>query len=513
MISLLRTSSLIALLTASLSCHAAATTTLPSVDAQPDPQKSYWREHVHYQYPVTMAKVADGKGRDWQIAYLDVYRGKPEDKARSPVLVLLHGRGMTSASWGDVMEKPLDAGMRVIAIDLPHYGKSLPGNLHLPPSRSLQDIRDVVYHLVVRQLGIERAAYLGHSLGGQVALGYALQHPAHVDKLMLLGANGLESTKGPVMARGVRLDDPAFTGNYEKFREAWSGAGTLHNFGRTAEDVENSFYTPLRVGSHPYLTRGQALAPYIIASRAQALKGNPQELERFQQMHSWELYAMYDEIRDGDPNALAPRLGKLAMPVFVAYGLQDPAFPMIGTGNTSFLWDVVDSAYDKTRKNRAPFQIKLYDKAGHFLHFDQPQAYADDLLAFLQTGKVQGKLYAGDPDNWQPAPPEELASLPDDIALFKKEAETAFRSRSMVNVETMFHPEFKGSTRTREQQLAWLSGFVPMFTSWSLVFFELEEKGDLMRAKIEYRTSMGSFPDEIVLKRHEGKWRFFGGVM
>ena len=77
------------------------------------------------------------------------------------------------------------SGFRVITPDLPHYGMSGPGNLDKSPARTMQDMRDVVHELVVNQLGVKRAAYLGHSLGGQLVTGYALTWPEAVQDLIL----------------------------------------------------------------------------------------------------------------------------------------------------------------------------------------------------------------------------------------------------------------------------------------------------------------------------------------
>ncbi len=86
----------------------------------------------------------------------------------------------------------LQRGLRVIAPDLPHYGMSGPGNLDKSPARTMQDMRDVVHELVVNQLGVKQAFYLGHSLGGQVVLGYALSWPDAVQGLVLEAPAGLE---------------------------------------------------------------------------------------------------------------------------------------------------------------------------------------------------------------------------------------------------------------------------------------------------------------------------------
>src|SRR3954463_16500684 len=40
----------------------------PAVD-EPDPAKSFWRDQVHYPFPVKYAKAADSRGVEWEIAY------------------------------------------------------------------------------------------------------------------------------------------------------------------------------------------------------------------------------------------------------------------------------------------------------------------------------------------------------------------------------------------------------------------------------------------------------------
>ena len=123
----------------------------------------------------------------------DRFKGTAAEKSKAPVLVLLHGRAMNSGYWGQLLEKPLAAGWRVIAIDWSHSGKSLPKNLNLPVNRSLEESRQLVFDLVVKQLGIHKATYLGHSLGGQLAAGYAIAHPENVERLVLYAPGGLES--------------------------------------------------------------------------------------------------------------------------------------------------------------------------------------------------------------------------------------------------------------------------------------------------------------------------------
>ena len=120
---------------------------------------------------------------------MDEYAGTDKDPK---VLVIIHGKGAFAGHYGNIMQYALRSGLRVIAPDLPHYGMSGPGNLDKSPARTMQDMREVVYDLVVNQLGVKKAIYLGHSLGGQLVIGYALTWPEAVQSLVLEAPAGLE---------------------------------------------------------------------------------------------------------------------------------------------------------------------------------------------------------------------------------------------------------------------------------------------------------------------------------
>ena len=118
---------------------------------------------------------------------MDEYAGTDKDPK---VLVIIHGKGAFGGHYGNIMQYALRSGLRVIVPDLPHYGMSGPGNLDKSPARTMQDMREVVYDLVVNQLGVKKAYYLGHSLGGQFVLGYALTWPEAVQGLVARSAGG-----------------------------------------------------------------------------------------------------------------------------------------------------------------------------------------------------------------------------------------------------------------------------------------------------------------------------------
>lgn len=94
-------------------------------------------------------------------------------------LVLLHGGYMDRRMWDDQFFV-LAERYQVIRYDIRGFGKS---DL---PQRPYAD-RDDLYALL-NFLGIQRTYLLGLSLGGEIALDFALEHPAMVDALILVGS-------------------------------------------------------------------------------------------------------------------------------------------------------------------------------------------------------------------------------------------------------------------------------------------------------------------------------------
>ena len=102
-----------------------------------------------------------------------------------PLLFLLHGLGTSSETWLPTIRE-LEARFTVIAPDLAGHGQSsgapLRGSVE-PLVKALDDF--------CAELGIGSAAVVGHSLGGLVALRFALNHPDRVSHLVLVDAGGI----------------------------------------------------------------------------------------------------------------------------------------------------------------------------------------------------------------------------------------------------------------------------------------------------------------------------------
>src|SRR2546422_5745359 len=101
-------------------------------------------------------------------------------------LVLVHGLGSSAAVEFYFNLEPLAANHRVLAIDLPGFGHSDKPVLEYTIELFVKAVRDVI-----ASEELERAAVMGVSMGGRVALGLALESPELVERLVLVDAVGV----------------------------------------------------------------------------------------------------------------------------------------------------------------------------------------------------------------------------------------------------------------------------------------------------------------------------------
>ena len=101
------------------------------------------------------------------------------------LIVLLHGFGASSLTWKEVLE-PLSSIGFVVAYDRAAFGfTERPTTIgEVNPYSSLGQLQ-VIDELVSKYGQGKEVVILGHSAGGALALGYALDHPEKVQKLIL----------------------------------------------------------------------------------------------------------------------------------------------------------------------------------------------------------------------------------------------------------------------------------------------------------------------------------------
>lgn len=134
--------------------------------------------------------------RDLEIDGVTAHVWVSGDEA-GPTFVLVHGLGVSSRYFGPLAHLLLPLG-RVVLFDLPGFGRTP------EPQRPLgiEGFATVVAE-AARRLGVEDAAWLGHSMGAQIVVEVAARHPE--------------------LARGVLLASPVVThGARSVRRQAWA---------------------------------------------------------------------------------------------------------------------------------------------------------------------------------------------------------------------------------------------------------------------------------------------------
>lgn len=107
------------------------------------------------------------------------------DVGEGPAIVLAHGWFGRWQHWLDSIE-PLARSHRVIAVDLPGFGKS-----EMPSDGATIPGAATALLALLDQLEIESAVFAGSSMGGAICVEAALDAPERVERLVLVSATGL----------------------------------------------------------------------------------------------------------------------------------------------------------------------------------------------------------------------------------------------------------------------------------------------------------------------------------
>jgi pimeloyl-ACP methyl ester carboxylesterase len=99
-------------------------------------------------------------------------------------LLVLNGLAATSADWDPSFIERLASANELILLDNRGIGASTDNGAPFDIDQLADDTARVI-----EGLGFERASVLGWSLGGFIAQTLALQHPARIDKLILLSTD------------------------------------------------------------------------------------------------------------------------------------------------------------------------------------------------------------------------------------------------------------------------------------------------------------------------------------
>ena len=161
--------------------------------APPDSAPAHWGpvainlEEYEYPYPVEYLNFSV-YGEDVRLAYMDV---APTGRANGRTVIFHHGGLYYSWYWSDQIRALTAEGYRVIAKDRLGWGKSskplIPYSMNLWASNTAR---------LMDHLGIERAALVGHSIGGQMVTRFAFLYPERITHLITVNQIGLTDRRG-----------------------------------------------------------------------------------------------------------------------------------------------------------------------------------------------------------------------------------------------------------------------------------------------------------------------------
>lgn len=260
---------------------------------------------------------------------------------KGPVLLLLHGITSSSVTWDKVIG-PLAKRFTVIAPDLLGHGLSAKPRGDYSLGAYASGVRDLLV-----ALGIDSATIVGHSLGGGVAMQFSYQYPEKVDRMVLVGSGGL-GREVHLVLRASTLPGAGLALQLlgsKPVRDGVGGvSGALARIGlRASRDV-------VEIGRGiATLAQSDSRAAFLHTSRAIMEPGGQRVSAR-------------------DRLYLAEHL-----PTLLVWGERDSLIPV---------------AHGRAAAELIPgSKLIVYPKAGHYPHRDEPAAFAEALIDFVEATK------------------------------------------------------------------------------------------------------------------------------
>jgi pimeloyl-ACP methyl ester carboxylesterase len=151
-------------------------------------------EDIDYPYPVHFFDISV-EGQLLRMAYMDV---APTGPANGQTVVLLHGKSFSGDYWGRTIAMLAGKGYRVVVPDQLGFGKSAK-----PDIRYSFDLLARNTKALLDSLGVTRAAIVGHSFGGMLAVYFARDYPETTAVLALENPIGLEDYRSVIAPQPI----------------------------------------------------------------------------------------------------------------------------------------------------------------------------------------------------------------------------------------------------------------------------------------------------------------------
>jgi pimeloyl-ACP methyl ester carboxylesterase len=258
-----------------------------------------------------------------------------------PVLVLVHGISSTSETWSMVLPY-LAERFTVLAPDLLGHGESAKPRGDYSLGAYASGIRDLLF-----ALGHERATFVGHSLGGGIAMQLAYQFPEHCERLVLVSSGGLGRDITPLLRAASLPGSELVLPLLANERVLGAGRAVGRALGRVGLRVDTDLGEVLR--GHASLSDGEARAAFVHTLRTIV------------------------DVRGQRVDASDRLYLAQAIPFLIVWGERDPIIPV----------EHALAAHRLVPESR----LELFPDAGHFPHLDDPLRFVRLLSDFVETAE------------------------------------------------------------------------------------------------------------------------------
>ena len=281
---------------------------------------------LEYPFEVEYQRVGNGQ----HVAYIDEGQGL--------AVILIHGLGSYIPAWKQNLPA-LSQSHRVVALDLPGFGKSSKE----ADSYSIPFFAETVAQLQ-DSLGIDNAIWVGHSMGGQIAMRGALSYPEKISKLVLISPAGFETFTDQEAATMTKYVTPASIKATPDSMIRQTFRTAFYDFPEEAQFMADDRVAIREADGFDGYARGYAKS-------VQAMLEGP----------------VFDE------------LSNISKPALVLFGKQDALIHNRQLHPGLSTQKVAETGVDKLGNAR----LKMFDQAGHFVHFERAETVNKEILNFI----------------------------------------------------------------------------------------------------------------------------------
>lgn len=259
---------------------------------------------------------------DTSVGRVHAYAADGKGISGLPTVVVLHGMCSSGAAFARMLVGLRKHARRVIAPEMPGHGFSDAPTAHFTPERLEEAMGEAIDLLVPAG---EKLVLCGNSLGGAVALGYAIERPERVDRLVLLSPGG------------ARMEEEELRAVLDRFH--------LRTTKEARELLATIYHAP------PWFM--PAFAPGLVAaSRSRAVRD-------------------FITTVTPDHSPTPDELARLTMPILLVWGKSERLLP-----ESNLAW------FKRHLPSHAV--IEEPDALGHCAHLDDPDGMVERIVRFAR---------------------------------------------------------------------------------------------------------------------------------